>query len=149
MTGSNAVYDQVTTDLSEMFAVIPHHGPERRGFLRLPYETEARGVLSDAREGIVRVQNISRVGLRIHAPCPLVAGVPVSISFGDVYLEGEPVTLGGRVIWARPHGEIHEAGVAIDHTSSVTLNAASEIFYAAMAGVSRRFEASYARTPRE
>lgn len=149
MAGSSSVCDRIVTDLNDMFAVSPHHGPERRAFIRLPYETEACGLVSDAHEGIVRVQNVSRIGLQLAAPCPLTAGAPVSMVFGDVYHKDAPVSLDGHVIWAYPDGPWHRAGVVLDHTGSQTIAAASELFYAAMAGVSSRFASEVARSPRE
>lgn len=143
-TGSNAAHDRMATDLNDMFAVAPHTGPERRTFIRLPYKTEARGILSNAREGIVRVQDISRIGLRVDAPCPIAPGAPVALVFGDVYFENEPVSLEGRAIWTRPDGLRHQVGVAFDHAGNQTVAAASEVFYAAVSGLSNRFAARYA-----
>lgn len=132
-----------------MFAVTPHHQIERRAFVRLPYATEAFGSVSDAREGIVRVHNVSRIGLRLDAPCVLAPGTPVSLYFGDVYLRDEPVRLNGRVIWTRPAGVWHPTGIVLDHTGEQTLAAASELFYAAIAGFAERNNAAFARVSSE
>lgn len=127
-----------------MFAVQPYNRPERRAFVRLPYETEAHGTTSDAREGTVRVLNVSRIGLRLDVPCLLAVGAPVTLYFGDVYLDEAPVTLHGRVVWLREESVWHQTGIVLHHTGEHTLAAASELFYAAVAEFSGRFEAKFA-----
>lgn len=122
-----------------MFAAVPYQGPERRAFIRLPYETEVQGRASDAREGTARVQEVSRTGLRLEAPCPLTPGTPVSLHFGDVQFEDKPVALDGRVVWMRPNGGGHLVGVVFDHTDNRTIATASELVYAALSRLSSRF----------
>ncbi len=143
ITNRTGTGDLITTDLRPMFTVPYYPRTERRSFIRLPYETEARGVASDTREGIVRVRNVSRIGLRLDVPCELAEGSPISLYFGDVYLNDAPINLEGRVIWTRPAGIWHETGIVVDHIGHQTVAATSELFYAALNGVDHQFEANY------
>lgn len=123
--------------MNEMLSTGACIGTERRAFIRLPYQAEAIGRISDAAEGLIRVEDISRTGLRLAAPVALEPGAAVSLVFEDVLFAGEPVALDGAVIWSDPADG--RAGVVLRHEGGTTVAAASELFYAAISNVWSRF----------
>ena len=108
---------------------------ERRIFTRLPFDQTVRWRGAYGESGSAKILDLSRSGLCLSLTRYFRPGPALVITFDDVLYGGRPVEVPALTVWCRPEPDNRQsftAGFSVVHGEPDTLEAISEVFYAAL-----------------
>jgi hypothetical protein len=108
---------------------------DQRTFTRVPFIQSLKWEDMSGNQGAAKVQDVGRGGISIQSNSYLRPGPMITLLFGDLEFESNPIELQALITWCKPdsdHSNSFHVGMSWVYGEQRTLTAVSEVFYSAI-----------------